>query len=122
MTRLYRLKAGGGFAMGDPPTGPDYNRTYAEDHQFVRTLPENFELVPGQVQDEHVVIPRRGPGRPAWGAQLFRQRWRQAIARGRLPAGATYAQIAESFEALDGVVGEIDPEYLAKLARKHGTE
>jgi hypothetical protein len=67
------------------------------------------------------VIPRRGPGRPGWTDDLFRQRWREAVARGNLAEPATYPLVAANFENLDGTMG-MDPEWFGRLARKHGTE
>lgn len=63
-------------------------------------------------------VPRR-PGRRPWTPELFRRRWAEALERGQLPASAPYPVVARHFEALDGSVGEIDPDYLGRLARRY---
>lgn len=60
---------------------------------------------------------RRRPGRPGWTAELFWARYREA--RGRATPPYTDRAVAPYFETLDGTHGT-NPDYLRKLARKHG--
>lgn len=85
--------------------------TVGSDWQAVQPEPE-----PGALAAP--AVPRR-PGRRPWTPELFRQRWAEALERGQLPASATYPEVARYFEALDGTVGEIDPDYLGRLARRY---
>ena len=60
---------------------------------------------------------RRRPGRPAWTAELFWARYRDAVDRSTPPH--TYEAVAPHFMTLDGTIGT-SPEYLRKLVRRFG--
>ena len=60
---------------------------------------------------------RRRAGRPAWTAELFWARYRDACARATPPL--TYQAVAPHFMTLDGTIGT-SPEYLRKLVRRFG--
>lgn len=59
----------------------------------------------------------RRPGRPAWTAELFHARYREA--RDHTDPPATSASIAANLEMLDGETGT-DPDYLRKLVQRFG--
>ncbi len=59
----------------------------------------------------------RRSGRPAWTAELFWTRYRDACVRSALPH--SFRSVAPNFDTLDGVRG-IDPDHLRKLARRFG--
>jgi hypothetical protein len=56
-------------------------------------------------------------GRPGWTAQLFWDRYREAVERTSPPY--TQRAVAQHFQALHGDRG-VDPEYLRKLLRRYG--
>jgi hypothetical protein len=59
----------------------------------------------------------RRSGRPAWTAELFWARYRDACARSTPPH--SFRSVAPNFDTLDGDRG-IDPDHLRKLARRFG--
>lgn len=65
---------------------------------------------------------RRGPGRPGWTDDTFREHWIEAIEA--TPQPRTFASVAANFRQLHVRAGDrhegIEPEHLSRLHRKHG--